>query len=345
MKAAVWNGPEDLSLQDVPVPELRTGEVMIRTQVVGVCGSDLEVYSGRYRQAEPPMILGHEGGGIVHALGDGVTTVRVGDRVMAECIISCGRCEHCRKGYYGICESIRVLGMMGAQGEYAEFFVIPAKNCHKLPDSISWPEAGLVDTLAGPVYAMEKLNVPLDATVAVFGPGPAGLFFCRLSKLRGAARVFLAGTRDYRLKYGPAYGADRIINVHEENPVDVIRSETGNRGADIVIEAAGSQKALNDCLKVTRKAGVLLLYGVLGAGQVSVDVQPLQLNELTMFGTATVYYPPAIRLIESGKVAVKELISHTFTLEGLVDAFSSGLIEERRENYMKGVVLFQQDTE
>jgi 2-desacetyl-2-hydroxyethyl bacteriochlorophyllide A dehydrogenase len=344
MRAAVWNGPEDLSLQDVPVPELKMGEVMIKTKVVGICGSDLEVYSGRYKQSKPPMILGHEGGGIVHALGEGVSSLRVGDRVIAVCMIYCGRCAYCRRGYYGICENIKVLGMMGAQGEYADFFVVPERNCYKIPDSISWPEAGLIDTLAGPAYVMEKLNVPLDATVAVFGPGPAGLFFCRLSKLRGAAKVFLVGTRDYRLKHGPAYGADRVINVNEENPEQVICEETGGKGADIVIEAAGSQRALNDCLMVTRKAGVLLLYGVFGAGPVSVDIQPVQLNELTMLGTATVHYPLSIRLIESGQVAVKDLISHTLTLEELVDAFSSGLIEERRENYMKGVVLFQQDT-
>ncbi|MFW6180215.1 MAG: zinc-dependent alcohol dehydrogenase [Spirochaetota bacterium] len=340
MKAAVWNGPHDLSIRDVPVPAPGLGEVRIRTRVVGVCGSDLEVFSGRYKQSTPPMILGHEGGGVVDAVGEGVSRVRVGDRVIAECMIYCGTCEYCRKGFYGICEHISVMGMMGAQGEYAEFFVVPERNCHRLPDSISWPEAGLVDTLAGPVYAMEKLNVSLEASVAVFGPGPAGLFFCRLSKLRGADRVFLAGTRDYRLRFGPRYGADRVINVREEDPVEVIQGETGGRGADIVIEAAGSQKALQDCLQVTRKAGVLLVYGVFGAGAVSVEVQPVQLNELQVIGTATVYYPPAIGLIESEKVQVGDLVSHTFDLHGLVNAFTSGLIEQRRDDYMKGVVLF-----
>lgn len=341
MQAAVWNGPHDLSIQDVPVPDPGTGEVRIRTKVVGVCGSDLEVFSGRYKQSEPPMILGHEGGGVVHAVGEGVTGVKEGDRVIAECMIYCGVCEYCRKGYYGICENISVLGMMGAQGEYAEFFIVPERNCHKLPDSISWPEAGLIDTLAGPVYAMEKLNLPLQASVAVFGPGPAGLFFCRLSKLRGADKVFLVGTREHRLEFGPRYGADRVINVNEEDPAEIIRRETGNRGADIVIEAAGSQKALNDCLKAAGKAGVLLVYGVFGAGAIPVDVQPVQMNELQVIGTATVYYPPAIKLIESGKVPVEGLISHRFSLEEAVHAFSSGLIEKRHENYMKGVVLFQ----
>ena len=340
MKAAVWNGPYDLSLQDVDVPSPKRGEVLIETKAVGICGSDLEIYDGRFTQSIPPLILGHEGGGIVHTVGDGVSTVKKGDRVIVECVLSCGRCEYCRKGLYGLCDNGGVLGMVGANGEYAEFFVAPEKNCHALPDEISWPEAGLIDTLAGPVYATARLNFPLESSVAVFGPGPAGLFFCALSKLRGAEKVFLVGTREYRLKHGPEYCADRLINVHEEDAVEAIRAETNGKGVDIVIEAAGSEKALNESLSVLKKGGVMLLYGVFGGGPVSVNVQPIQMSEFTVLGTATVDYPPAIKLIKTGKIKVQGLVSHRFTLKQLPEAFSSGLIEKRHENYMKGVVLF-----
>jgi L-iditol 2-dehydrogenase len=206
MKAAVWNGPYELSIKEVPVPSPGRDEVLIKTKAVGICGSDLEIYSGNFKQSLPPLILGHEGAGIVHEVGQGVSTVKKGDRVSVECILYCGRCEYCRKGSFGLCANGGVLGMIGAQGEYAEYFVAPEKNCHLLPEEISWPEAGLVDTLAGPAYAIEKINIPLDGTVAVFGPGPAGLFFCKLAKLRGATKVYLVGTREYRLTYGPEYG-------------------------------------------------------------------------------------------------------------------------------------------
>jgi len=340
MKAAVWNGPYDLSIQDVDVPSPGRGEVLIETKAVGICGSDLEIYDGRFKQSVPPLILGHEGGGIVHTVGDGVSMVHKGDRVSVECVLSCGRCEYCKKGLSGLCENGGVLGMIGANGEYAEFFVAPEKNCHVLPDEISWSEAGLIDTLAGPAYAASKLNFPLDSSVAVFGPGPAGLFFCALSKLRGAAKVFLVGTRDYRLKHGPEYGADRLINVHEEDAVESIKAETEGKGVDIVIEAAGSEGALNGSLGVLKKGGVMLLYGVHGGGPVSVNVQPIQMFEYTVLGSATIDYPPAIKLIKTGKIKVQDLVSHRFTLDQLPKAFSSGLIEKRHENYMKGVVLF-----
>jgi 2-desacetyl-2-hydroxyethyl bacteriochlorophyllide A dehydrogenase len=340
MKAAVWNGPYDLSIQDVDVPSPGRGEVLIETKAVGICGSDLEIYDGRFKQSVPPLILGHEGGGIVHTVGDGVSMVHKGDRVSVECVLSCGRCEYCKKGLFGLCENGGVLGMTGANGEYAEFFVAPEKNCHILPDEISWSEAGLIDTLAGPVYAAAKLNFPLESSVAVFGPGPAGLFFCALSKLRGAAKVFLVGTREYRLKHGPEFGADRLINVHEEDAVETIKAETGGKGVDIVVEAAGSETAMNESLSVLKKGGVMLLYGVIGGGPISVNVQPIQMLEYTVLGSATVNYPPAIKLIKTGKIKVQNLVSHRFTLDELPKAFSSGLIEKRHEDYMKGVVLF-----
>ncbi|MGQ9616286.1 MAG: zinc-dependent alcohol dehydrogenase [Spirochaetota bacterium] len=340
MKAVVWNGPFDMSLQEVPVPEPSKGEVLIRTKAVGICGSDLEVYTGRFKQSKPPLILGHEGGGIVYRVGEEVSKVKEGDRVAVECIIYCGSCEYCRQGRVALCDNEKVLGMIGAQGEYAEYFVAPEKNCHIIPDEISWPEAGLIDTLAGPSYAIEKMHIPLNGTVAVFGPGPAGLFFCALAKIKGASRVYLVGTREYRLKYGPLYGADVLINAGENDPVSIIKNDTGGRGVDCVIEAAGSEKAFNEGLLSLKKGGFFLLYGVFGAGPISVDVQPIQIYEFTVTGTATVSYEPAIKLIKSGEIKVKELITHRFKIDDLPQAFESGLIEKRVGNYMKGVVLF-----
>ena len=340
MKAAVWNGPYDLSIKDVQVPSPSRGEVLIETKVVGICGSDLEIYDGRFKQSTPPMIIGHEGGGVVHAVGEGVSAVKKGDKVIVECVLYCGKCDYCKQGRVCLCDNGGVIGMIGAQGAYAEYFVAPEGNCHILPEGISWPEAGLIDTLSCPVYAMSKMNVKLDSTVAVFGPGPAGLFFCALAKMRGASKVYLVGTRESRLKCGPQYGADVLLNVHQENVVDIIREDTEGKGVDIVIEAAGSEKALNEGLRVLKKGGSFLVYGVFGGGPVSVDIQSIQIHEFTVLGSCGINYPPAIKLIQRGAIKVKDLITHTFTIEELPEAFSSGVIEKRLDNYMKGIVLF-----
>ena len=340
MKAAVWKGPYDLVVEDVPRPTPSKSEVLIKTRAVGICGSDLEIYDGRFKFSKPPLIIGHEGGGVVEAVGDEVTGFQPGERVVAECLLYCGRCEYCRQGKFGLCDNTAVLGMIDAQGEYAEYYVAPEKNCYPLPDGISWPEVGLIDTLAGPTHGFKQINVKPDDTVAVLGPGPAGLFFCRLAKIRGASRVFLVGTKDNRLQFGPAYGADVMIHTGRDNVAERILEETGGRGADIVIEASGTARAMMDSTKILKKAGTLLIYGVFGGGPVQVDVQAVQQFELTVLGSCGSDYHMAIKLIESGKIPVKELVSHTFNLEELVEAFSNGFIQERRDNYVKGVVLF-----
>jgi L-iditol 2-dehydrogenase len=342
MKAAVWNGSYDLSIKQVTRPSPSDGEVLIKTKVVGICGSDREVFEGRFKQSIPPLILGHEGGGIVEEVGPGVRNLKKGDRVAVEAMIYCGYCENCLKGRYNQCARQKVIGMIGVPGEYADYFVAPEKNCHMLPSNVSWEEAGLIDTLAGPVFGISSVNVPLRGSVAVFGPGPAGLFFCKMAKLRGAAKVYLIGTRDSRLDYGESYGADIVINVNKKDAVDEILRDTGDRGVDIVIESAGSAKALNDGLKALTKGGSLVIYGVFGGGPVAVDVQTIQINEFSILGINGYpnKYPQTIQLIEEGLIDVLSLVSHKFSLEQLPDLFSSGFIAERRENYMKGVVLF-----
>jgi L-iditol 2-dehydrogenase len=342
MKAVVWTGPHNIALRYLPIPVPGDGEVLIRTRVVGICGTDFEIFDGRFQQATSPMILGHEGAGVVEAVGPWVRSPRPGDPVSVECVIGCGRCGFCAEGRPGLCDRSRVMGVSGAQGEYAEYFTAPAGNCHALPEGISWPAAGLIDTLAGPAYAMSRIRLPEGASVAVFGPGPAGLFFCALARLQGAGSVFLVGTREERLAYGNRYGTDRMINARKENPVAVLREATGGRGVDLAVEAAGSRDALRQCLAGARKGGSVLVYGVFGGGEISLDVQPIQLFELQVTGTANIDYDRAIQLVREGAVEVEQLVTHRLSLEDLPAAFSGGQIEAREgpyAGYMKGVVL------
>jgi L-iditol 2-dehydrogenase len=156
--------------------------------------------------------------------------------------------------------------------------------------------------------------------------------------MRGASKVFLVGTRDNRLRLGQRYGADFTININNESPVEIIRAATGGRGVDVVIEAAGSEKALKDGMSILKKGGTLQIYGVHGT-EVSIDMEMIQLYEFNVIGSAGANYATAVKLVESGSVNVKDLISHKFKLEDLPQAFSSGLIEKRKDNYIKGVVL------
>ena len=343
MKAVVYEGPRNLKLWNMPRPSPNRGEVLIETKAVGICGSDLGIYKGEFSKIIPPLIIGHEGGGIVREIGTGIMDVKVGDYVAVSPILYCGKCEYCRQGKYSLCNSLRTIGMINAHGEYAEYFVAPEQNCHILPESIPWPAVGLIDTLAGPVLAMQRLKLPLGATVAVFGPGPAGLFFTKLAKLSGATEVYLMGTRDERLALGAEYGADLTVNVLHEDTKSMILKRTKGRGVDVVIEAAGSSQALNEAIAILRKGGSLLLYGVYSDEPIAVPMLKFVLNEFNCFGIAdnTNGYPLAIKLLEKGTINVNPLITHTFTIDELPDAFTSGLIEKRLDGYMKGVVIFE----
>lgn len=338
MKAAMWRGPFELSVEDVPVPKPCKGEVLIKTMVVGVCGSDLEVYEGKFKHAKPPMILGHEGGGIIEELGTGVTGISRGSRVVVECVLHCGTCEFCRKKRYGLCESGKIIGLIGADGEYAEYFVAPAENCYPLPEQIDWSEAAMTDTLAGPQHGLKGIEINQGDTAAVFGAGPAGLLFCALIKERGASSVYIVDIQEHRLQLGLQFGADLTIHAQREESVQIIRDSTGGRGVDVVVEAAGSQKALSEGMQVLRKGGYLLLYGVFG-GPVNVDLQPIQFCEYTVVGSCGLDYPAALEFIGRRTVPVERMVTHRFELEGLVDAFESGMIREQRDGYIKGVVF------
>lgn len=343
MRAAVWEGPYKLSLKTTKKPTPGAGDVLIKTKAVGICGSDLEVFDGRFKQSIPPLVIGHEGGGIVEQVGSNVTEFKPGDRVIVECLLYCNECMNCRTGRYNLCSDHKVIGMIGHDGEYADYFVAPERNVHLLPGNISWPEAGLIDTLAGPVGGIEKTNLQLGSTVAVYGAGPAGLFFAKLAKLRGARKVYVIDIMDNRLAFGAQYGADVTLNSKKENVEEYILDDTQGKGVDLVIDATGAVAALNSGLASVKKGGEVLIYGVFGGGPAAIDVQSIQINELVIKGLngGPLRYPRTIELISNGTISVKELISHTFTLDDIPDLFSTGFIADKEDNYMKGVVLFE----
>lgn len=344
MKAVLYKGPKHLEfVTNIAKPVPSSYQVLIETKAVGICGSDLGIFEGEFPKITPPLIIGHEGAGIVHTVGEKVTTVKKGDHVAVSPIIHCGRCEACKQGKYNLCSSSKTIGMIDAPGEYADFFVAPEQNCYILPKNLPWTIAALVDTLAGPVYGMMGvIDIPIGSTVAVFGPGPAGLFFCRLAKLRGASKVYLVGTREERLRLGEHYGADITINIHNDSSSKIILEHTKGKGVDVVIDAAGSKKSLADGFNVLRRGGTFLAYGVYPDKPIMVDMQKVVLEEFLIFGYASNNngYSGAIDLFSTEKVDAVPLITHTLNLEELPDAFSSGLIKDRHDGYIKGVVVF-----
>ena len=341
MKALVWEGPFQVEIKEVEKPRPKQGEVLIRTKSVGICGSDLEVYEGKFAQSVPPLIMGHEACGIVESVADGVTDIQVGDRVVVDPGIFCGECEFCRKGAYWQCDNRDIMGMGQYNGGFAEYFVVPLLSCFKLPEEVNWDVAALIDILADPLHAMDMIPLQIGETVAVFGPGPGGLSFTQLAKIGGASLVILIGTRDERLTLGKEMGADFTINSKKENLFDRIWEITNDRGVDVGIEASGSTQALSDTLKVTRKQGRVMVFGIY-TKNASLDMQDMHRRELSIFGSSGCPWSMsrAASLIAQNRVQVKPMITHRVNLEELESMFKDDIIKQRKDGYIKGVLLF-----
>jgi L-iditol 2-dehydrogenase len=292
MRAAVTCGWNDIQLIDVPVPRLEAGEVMVRVRACGICGTDLKILDGVYAGQWPPklpFIQGHEWGGTVVALGEGVTTLQVGDRVVAENHKGCGLCAMCRSGRYNLCEmanaknsSHRLYGHT-AQGAFAEYAARPVGLLHKIPDNISFEEGTIVNQASLGLHAIRRCRITPGDTVVVKGPGLVGLITLQMARISGAAKVIMVG-RGPRLNLALELGADHVIDYSEANVIEEVRGLTDGRGADCVFECAGTARSVNS----TPNA-----------------------------------YPALIRLIAAGKINVKKLVSRVYPFDQIREAFDA----------------------
>lgn len=333
MKAAVLHAPFDLRIEDVPKPEVRPGYVVLRVKAAGICRTDLEIYRGAGTPEELglkgglPTILGHEFSGEVSEIGDGVKGFRPGDRVTCECIIGCGVCSYCLSGRYNLC--LNTLDF--SNGAFAEFTAVPAKGLHKLPDNISFEEGALTEPTAVSVYAVKRAGIKPGDTVAILGAGTIGFLCLQVAKAFGADRVLLTGTRDERLELGVKLGADLAINVRREDPVRRVLEETGGRGVDsVIIAAAGDPGVLGQAIKMVRRGGHIAIIGLAGKKQSQLFSDEIVFKDLTIRG---VYASPntwetALYLMRKNLVKPREIITHRFPLERVLEAFR--LLDERK---------------
>src|SRR5271156_5018299 len=267
MRAWVLGDPDQLTLTTKPVPVPKRAEVLVRIDAVAICATDLEIIHHR-----PPAMIqgglpynknftpGHEYMGTVAALGPGVDEFRIGERVSVEIHAGCGQCKRCRQGMYTSClnygkpeKGHRANGFT-TDGGFAEYAVNHINTLVRVPDSMSDPEATLVVTAGTSMYGLTELGgLVAGESVVVIGPGPIGLLAGAPAKALGASPVILTGTRNARLAIGQELGADRVVNINDEDAVDVVKQLTGGIGADYVIECAGTATTVNQAIHMTNR--------------------------------------------------------------------------------------------
>jgi L-iditol 2-dehydrogenase len=336
MKAWVLGDPDQLHLRDKPVPVPARAEVLVRIDAVAICATDLEIiHSG-----SPAKILGglpfnrnftpgHEYMGTVVALGPGVDEFDIGERVSVEIHAGCGQCKRCRQGMYTSClnygepdKGHRANGFT-TDGGFAEYAINHINTLARVPDSMSDAEATLVVTAGTSMYGLTELGgLVAGESVVVIGPGPIGLLAVAVAKALGASPVVLTGTRDARLAIGKQLGADRVINVANENAVEIVKGLTGGIGADYVIECAGTQATVNEAIHMTNRGGKICL-AAFPHDPVTMDLAHVVKNNIYVYGirgegrSAT---RRAMALMAGKRFDATKIHTHTFALADLPTA-------------------------
>jgi L-iditol 2-dehydrogenase len=305
MTAAVFHGPDDLRIESVPTPTIGSGEVLIAVRTCGICGTDLNMFKGEFRVRWLPLIPGHEFAGVIAAIGEGVTGVQVGDRVTADINQTCGTCYWCRRGENLLCPNLRQIGI-DLPGAFAEYVKTPAVLVHRLPDEISFEQGASIEPLACAVHAQSRVTMAAGDSVAVIGGGSMGIIHAQLARARGAYPVMFIGRTASKLDRARRAGIECTINALEVDPVAEVKRLTDGRGADVVIEAAGTIPTYEQAFKMVRRGGTIVAYGI-PPEQATIAVRPFNFfkDELKVIG-AFVSHPTAwaraIALLQSGHI-------------------------------------------
>lgn len=320
MRAAVFAGEGTLEIRRVPVSALeKDTEILVRVEACSVCGTDVHILSVPPRYpARPGVILGHELVGEVVAAGSGVSSLRIGDRVVCNPNEYCGICRYCRKNLPNLCEHIRPLGIE-VDGGFAEYVKLSEACAYKIPSDLSAEAAMFAEPLACVLNGTHKLRVQPGESVLILGAGPIGLLLAQVLKSAGAGPLLVSEPSALRRKFAIECGADAAIDPTQEDLHAAVLERTGV-GADYVIDMTGS--LLPAAVENARKGGTVLLFGVNTAAQASVRQSEVTQKEISVLGTwlANASFPEAVSLLGSGLLHVERLVTHRCTLDGLEEA-------------------------
>lgn len=332
-KAAYMTGLKVLEIRDVPVPELKKGQVLVKMEYVGVCGSDVHYYEhGRIGDfiVNGDFILGHECAGTVVAVGEGVTTHKPGDRVALEPGATCGKCEFCATGRYNLCADVEFLATPPYHGCFENYIAFPAHLAFKLPDNISTREGALIEPLSVGLEAASIGGVRLGSTVVILGAGCIGLTALLASKACGASDVTVVDVIDKRLDMAMKLGATRVVNASRADSVAEILAATGGQGADVVMETAGAVKTTQQTVDVVKRGGKIVMVGMAPEDIIPFNFAKLmgKVAEISPIFRYKNQYPVAIQAIASGKIDVSGIVTHEFAFEDLAEALRVSMEEK-----------------
>ena len=335
MRVAVYYNNHDVRVEERPVPAIGRGEALVRIRASGICGSDVLEW---YRVPKAPIVLGHEVAGDVVEVGEGVTNVAVGDRVVVSHHVPCDCCRYCETGNHTACHTLHTTNF--DPGGFSEYVRVPALQTERgilaMPDAMTYEEGTFVEPLGCVVRAQMRAGVREGSTVLVLGSGISGLLHIRLALALGAGRVFATDVREYRLDWARRSGAIGVFDaaVARDRLPDLLRAANDGNLADLVIMGTGAPSAIDQGLACLDSGATFVLFAVPSPG----ENHPMPLNDIwrrevtirTAYGAAPADLAMAMDLIASGRVRVADLVTHRLPLERAAEGF--GLVEHAADS-------------
>jgi len=317
MRVAMYYSNKDIRLEEMPIPQVGPGELLMRVEASGICGSDVMEW---YRIHKVPLVLGHEVAGVVVEAGEGVSRYKAGDRIIAAHHVPCNTCHYCLSGHHTVCDTLRKTNFY--PGGFAEYIRLPAINVDRgtflVPDEVSFEEATFVEPVACVRRGLRKAGLKLGCSVLVIGSGIAGLLYVHLARALGAGRVIATDVVEHRLEAARKLGADAALRAEEDMPA-YLRKVNDGRLADLVIVCTGAEAAIAQALKSVERHGTVLFFAPTGPGVTF----PLSINDIfwrnditltTSYAGSPADHAVALELIRAGTLRVKEMITHRLGL-------------------------------
>lgn len=344
MKAARFYGPGDIRIDDIPEPRVRPGTVKVEVEWCGICGTDLHeyldgpIFAPAADAPHPitgetvPITLGHEFAGVVHEVGEGVGDVHVGDRVVVEPYIICGRCDACQQGKYNVCQTLGFVGLSGYGGGFSQFVVAERRWIHPLGD-LGTDVGALIEPLAVAYHAVRLSGAKPAHTALVFGAGPIGLVTTAALRATGVEQIIVVEPADVRKKKAPGAGADHVIDPTNTDVIAEVMELTKGRGADVSFECAGIDQVLKSAILSTRVGGTCVNVAIWGH-EASVAMNDLVFREVNVLGSLAYAndHPATIEMVASGKVDPYQFITGRIELDDIVKNGFDELINNKEEN-------------
>lgn len=350
MKAAVYHGPRDIRIEEIKRPEPRPGWVLLKVKASGICGSDLHLYKEKTSiSISSPLgdgiyVPGHELSGTVAAMGKGVESLKVGERVAVEPLVGCGNCKWCDTGHYNLCN----YNLIGFQylGGFAEYCAVPADKCFVLPEHVSFEEGATLDCIAVAEHAVKRAGICNEDTTVVIGAGAIGLFAVQAAIAAGSSEVYVVGTHGFQLETAKKLGATDVVNAKTENTVERIGDLLSGEGADKIIEAVGGEtNVIDEAISMIHARGTIVMTGIF-LSPIALNLFNLLTKEVILtsawgyeYWTHRKEFEVGLDLLAKGKLNARDLITHKFGLDEVNLAYDAAINKAKSESIKVQIVL------